>query len=109
MTEQEIERLLEQQAEKAREHTFAEEMPELTAFSGLVKATRARMKRRQNLQFAIFIAVAVLVAGILIVCAVSSFAIVGILQGAALALFLLIQFAAHLRRRQRKRVREAKL
>lgn len=88
MTDKEVEMRIAKRAAESAENT--PETPELLYFSGAVKDAKRRIARRQNIQFAVFIAVAVLVAAGVMLCVFTSVALFAVLQLLPIALFFIL-------------------
>lgn len=89
MTDKEVERLIKDKAANCAGNPPA--APELLYLTGVVKSAKMRIKKRQNIQFAIFIAVAVIVAAIVMMFAFTNIAVYIAAQLLPLALFCILR------------------
>ena len=88
MTDKEVERLISKRATKCADDT--PKTPEILYFSGVVRQTKKRLARRQNIQFAIFIAASVIVVMAEMLCFFTSVAVFAVVQILPVVLFCIL-------------------
>lgn len=90
MKDEEIEKLIENSMKKIDNAQI--ETPELTYFTELVKSEKKSIVKKQNTQFIMFIFCSLFVVSAVLLCVFVNMTMYGVLQFAAIVLFLIIYF-----------------